>query len=41
MQTPGAGGVCIDVDLTVIDVAEAAKAQYDKAVGGGPVCAEI
>lgn len=35
---PGAGGVCIDVDFTVIDVAEAARAQYDKAEGGEPVC---
>lgn len=34
-QTPGACGVCIDVDLTVIDMAEAARAQHDKAVGGG------
>lgn len=38
-SAPGAGCVCIDVDLTLIDVAEAARAQYDKAVGGGPACA--
>lgn len=40
-QTPGACGVCIDVDLTVIDVVAAVRVQYDKAVGGGPARAAV
>lgn len=40
-QTPGACGVCIDVDLTVIDVVAAVRVQYDKAVGGGPARAVV